>query len=58
MELKAQNRLDAVVNITKIPLDQEKYFILNKDQDWVQTILCELNEKADEYLFLIQQGEC
>lgn len=46
--MERENKLDREINITKLGQNQERYFSLNKSQDWVRELLIELNEKADE----------
>lgn len=46
--MEKENQLNANLNITKFPNNQEKYYELDKSQDWVQKLLMELNENADE----------
>lgn len=46
--MERENKLNAKLNITKFPNNQEKYYSLDKSQDWVESLLRELNERADE----------
>ena len=48
MQGKFENRLSSTVSITKYAQGQEKYYKLDKTQDWLEKLLKELNEKADE----------
>lgn len=41
------NNLEAKLNIVKFPRDTKKSFTLAQEQDWVKSLLAELNEKAD-----------
>lgn len=44
---KAANRISEKLNISKIPLNTPMFYELSKEQDWVEKLLRELNEKAD-----------
>lgn len=46
--MQNENKLDAQVNIPKFPINTTKYYVLDKNQDWVKDLLLELNEKADD----------
>lgn len=45
---KADQFLNAKINIVKLPLNTVKFYELGKSCDWLKNILLELNEKADE----------
>ena len=44
---KEENQISEKLNISKIPLNVTGFYSLNKEQDWVKTLLLELNEKAE-----------
>ena len=45
--VKDENRISAQINISKFPVDTPKFYDLGKSQDWVNALLVELNEKAE-----------
>lgn len=42
-----KNRISEKVNLAKIPMDTPQFYSISKNQDWVEKLLRELNEKAD-----------
>lgn len=48
METKAENLLEAKINLRKFPASTPKYYELQTDNEWVKELLAELNEKAEE----------
>ena len=46
--MKRENKCEGLLNITKMGRNQEKYYQLDKEQDWIESLLRELNENADE----------
>ena len=44
----AENRLEANININKFPTNQTRFYHLDKTQDWLASILKELNEKVSD----------
>lgn len=43
-----ENRIEATLNINKFPTNQTKYFKLDNTQDWMEKLLLELSEKAED----------
>ncbi len=46
--MKRENKCEALLNMTKMGQNQEKFYQLNQTQDWVESLLRELNENVDE----------
>lgn len=46
--MQNENKLEALVNIPKFPMNTSKFYSLDTTQDWVKELLMELNEKADD----------
>ncbi len=44
---KMENTLAGQLKITRFPLNTVKFYHLDKNQDWTQKLLMELNEKAE-----------
>lgn len=46
--MQTENQINSKYNVLKHPLNNTRYFKLDKSQDWVGSLLKEFNEKAEE----------